>query len=323
MSLSIDWERKGEILIAVLSGRIDGSNADQFLSTLEAEIDPDHHHLILDFERVSFISSAGLRVGLLIAREYRKSEKDFALCTLSDPIRGIFSVSGFDRVISIYASKIAAINALEKAHGGAEEISEQEKAKKILTMKTPVDFNIVGDNIRDIADLTVEKHEFRKDEALPSEIREGAVAQIKDVLWQRVEQLKARRGQMLEGMFSAAEASLGQAVDEKTPASVSQTTQRLEEGSEEEARDDRIRMLKSEVDLDIVEDSVQDIAEFTVEKYEFEHDTNLSSEAHKAAVAYIKEELGQRIERLKGQRNAILGEMFRTAEETLDDVLAN
>ena len=40
MRISIDWERKGEVLIAGLVGRVDSSNANDFQKLMESEIAP-------------------------------------------------------------------------------------------------------------------------------------------------------------------------------------------------------------------------------------------------------------------------------------------
>ena len=72
---------------------------------------------------------------------------------------------------------------------------------------------IVGDNILDIADFTVEKYEFRNDTTLAPDVREEAVSRIKDVLWQKVEAIKLRRQKILEDMFSTAQATLDDVVD--------------------------------------------------------------------------------------------------------------
>ena len=113
MSISVTWERKDGVLIATLDGRIDGSNAGEFQTALESGIEARDNALILDFEKVSFISSAGLRVGLVIARKFNEPGKKFGVCTLSEPIREIVTVSGFDQIISVYESQAAAIKALE------------------------------------------------------------------------------------------------------------------------------------------------------------------------------------------------------------------
>lgn len=113
MSVSVNWERKDGVLIGMLDGRIDGRNADEFQTALESGIEVGDNALLLDFENVSFISSAGLRVGLVIARKFNQPGKKFGVCTLSEPIREIITVSGFDQIISVYESQAAAIEALE------------------------------------------------------------------------------------------------------------------------------------------------------------------------------------------------------------------
>ncbi len=87
--------------------------------------------------------------------------------------------------------------------------SEDDKMRSI---RDAVDFAIVGDNISDIAEFTVEKFEFKNDKTLSSETREEGVTRIKEVLWQRVEDLKRRRMQLLAEMFTLAERTLEEVI---------------------------------------------------------------------------------------------------------------
>lgn len=114
MGFDIKWERIQGILIAIILGRIDSSNADEFQRVLDAEINSADQALLLDFERVSYISSAGLRVGLIIAKQFNKPDKQFGICALSDPVHEVISASGFDEIISIYESRDAAIGEFKK-----------------------------------------------------------------------------------------------------------------------------------------------------------------------------------------------------------------
>lgn len=86
--------------------------------------------------------------------------------------------------------------------------------EKIGSMRSAVDMDIIGDNISDIAEFTIEKYEFKNDSTLSSEVRKGAVATIEEVLWQRVAELNLLRKQYLAGMFSLAEEALGEVVDQ-------------------------------------------------------------------------------------------------------------
>ena len=87
--------------------------------------------------------------------------------------------------------------------------------EKIGSMQSAVDMEIIGDNISDIAEFTIEKYEFSHDDALSSEKREQAVARIEEVLWNRVNELNLLRKQYLAGMFNLAEDALNSVVDKR------------------------------------------------------------------------------------------------------------
>ena len=94
-------------------------------------------------------------------------------------------------------------------------MSDSSNEEKIGQVRSSVDFNVVGDNILDIADFTVEKYEFRSDTTLSPETRGEAVEKIKDALWKQVEELRLRRKQILEQMFNLADETLNEVVDKK------------------------------------------------------------------------------------------------------------
>lgn len=91
--------------------------------------------------------------------------------------------------------------------------SQSELEKRLAAIRDAVDMDLVGDNVSDIAEFTLEKFEYRTGSTLSPKIRREAVAEIKDLLWQRVERLQQRRQEILADMFNAAEARLGQVID--------------------------------------------------------------------------------------------------------------
>jgi hypothetical protein len=89
-------------------------------------------------------------------------------------------------------------------------LSDEEKMGSV---KSAVNLAILGDNISDIATFTLEKYEFKNDTTLSSEVREAGDAKIKEVLWQRVEELKKRHMQILAEMFTLAETTLDEVIN--------------------------------------------------------------------------------------------------------------
>lgn len=111
--MNINTERDGGRLVIKTEGRIDGSNASDFQNSVEAVITSEDSTVILDFENLDYISSAGLRVILLIAKDLKQKDKKFAICSLSDMVREIFMISGFDQIIDVHDDLAAASSALQ------------------------------------------------------------------------------------------------------------------------------------------------------------------------------------------------------------------
>lgn len=76
--------------------------------------------------------------------------------------------------------------------------------------------------------------------------------------------------------------------------------------------------VKNSLDMNILGDNISDIADFAVEKYEFRHDTTLSTEAREAAVAQTQAALWEMVEALKLKRQQILKRFFEKADEAVN-----
>ena len=111
--MEINTEQKGGVLVALTVDRVDGSNAREFQEALQAVIKDTGNAFLLDMEQLTYISSAGLRVILLIARTLQGKNTKFAVCSLSDSVREVFEISGFDKIVATHATQSDAIAALE------------------------------------------------------------------------------------------------------------------------------------------------------------------------------------------------------------------
>ena len=109
--MGLNYERNNGILIILAEGRVDSANAQEFQISLANEIDESDRAVILDFGKITYISSAGLRVILLTAKSLRRQNASLTVCSLSDPIREVFEISGFDKMIPIRDSKLDAVAA--------------------------------------------------------------------------------------------------------------------------------------------------------------------------------------------------------------------
>ena len=110
--MDVTTERQDGVLSVQVGGRIDGSNVAEFEEAIRTAIEESDRAVIMDFEKLVYISSAGLRAILLTAKSLGNRNAKFALCSLSDQIREVFEISGFDKIITIYPSKAEALASL-------------------------------------------------------------------------------------------------------------------------------------------------------------------------------------------------------------------
>ncbi len=111
--MDVTTERQDGVLYAWVGGRIDGSTAAELEETVRTAIEDSDRAVIMDFGDLTYISSAGLRAILLIAKSLGKQNAKFALCSLPDPIREVFEISGFHKIIAIHPSRAEALAALD------------------------------------------------------------------------------------------------------------------------------------------------------------------------------------------------------------------
>lgn len=107
--MRIGETRKNDSLIIAPIGRIDSETAPGLEKKLRTILAETPSNLILDFSATDYISSAGLRVVLLTAKQMRSSGKGLAICGLNDNVREVFSMSGFDKILTIVVSREQAI----------------------------------------------------------------------------------------------------------------------------------------------------------------------------------------------------------------------
>lgn len=103
MSVSFQTHQSGDKTVVSAIGRIDSSNASEFETALFEVLDKGPTGgVAVDFSKLDYISSAGLRVVLMGAKRQMAAKAPFAVCGLSENIQKVFSIGGFERIVSIY-----------------------------------------------------------------------------------------------------------------------------------------------------------------------------------------------------------------------------
>lgn len=102
MSLEVREERRAEGLRVSPVGRVDSNTSAELERFLIAR--GSEPRLVVDLSGVEYISSAGLRVFLMLARKMKDTGGRLALCALPPPVRQVFDLAGFTTLFVVEPS---------------------------------------------------------------------------------------------------------------------------------------------------------------------------------------------------------------------------
>lgn len=97
-------QRFADTVVVTPAGRIDQSNVEAFGVTLAPYLDrcaPDKDRLVLDMSKLEYISSAGLRVLMLAAKQAKAQSGTLVVSGLQPLVQEIFHISRFTMIFTI------------------------------------------------------------------------------------------------------------------------------------------------------------------------------------------------------------------------------
>ena len=93
--MEVTEKKQNGISILGLLGRLDSNTSLEFEKRLFEVIEDGHRSVIVDFDGLDYISSAGLRVLLKATKELKRTEGKIVLCSMKDYIKEVFEIAGF------------------------------------------------------------------------------------------------------------------------------------------------------------------------------------------------------------------------------------
>ncbi|MDR1086391.1 MAG: STAS domain-containing protein [Deltaproteobacteria bacterium] len=110
MNIAVNEENGVRILS--VSGRMDATNSADFDQAAKELLGTAPSRILLDLSRLEFISSAGLRVVLILGKACQEHSLTLAFCDLQPMVAEIFSISSFDAIFKIFPTKEEALKNL-------------------------------------------------------------------------------------------------------------------------------------------------------------------------------------------------------------------
>lgn len=110
--MNIAESKEGAILILSPEGRLDAQSAPGLQARILERIEGGDSRMLLDLEKLEYISSAGLRVILVAAKKLKEGGGKIVVSSLSDGVKEVFRISGFDSILDTAESRSSGLSAL-------------------------------------------------------------------------------------------------------------------------------------------------------------------------------------------------------------------
>lgn len=108
--MDIQQETHGQVLLVAPHGRLDSETAGELELVLDDAGQSGCTHFVIDLASVVYVSSAGLRVLLALAKRLDGGLGSVRLCGLSANVRQVFDIAGFTSMFLLFPNRHAALD---------------------------------------------------------------------------------------------------------------------------------------------------------------------------------------------------------------------
>lgn len=107
--MEIAKKEVGAVAMVAVTGNLDTHTAPVAQACLDRVVEEGGTKILLDFTNLGYISSAGLRVLLTIAKRLEISSGVLRVCSLNSTVQEIFEISGFSTIFEVFDSESEAL----------------------------------------------------------------------------------------------------------------------------------------------------------------------------------------------------------------------
>ena len=107
--MDLQTKIENNAIVVTISGRLDAVTAPEYGKRIRELIDSGNSKFVVDFEQLDYISSAGLRALLLMAKLLKEKGGRVCLANVKGNVRSVFDMSGFIAIFKMEESVAAAL----------------------------------------------------------------------------------------------------------------------------------------------------------------------------------------------------------------------
>ena len=107
--MEISIKEVGSVTVLGFSGNLDTSTAPEAEDKINGLMEGGASKILINFENLNYISSAGLRVLLATAKKMMTTGGELKICSLNKTVQEVFDISGFSTILSLVANEADAL----------------------------------------------------------------------------------------------------------------------------------------------------------------------------------------------------------------------
>lgn len=107
--MQITVRDEGDTKVVMLDGKLDTNSTPPAEAEVNSLMDAGATKVLINFEKVSYISSSGLRFLLATAKRLKGTSGELKVCTLNEMATEVFQLSGFSAIIGIFDTEADAL----------------------------------------------------------------------------------------------------------------------------------------------------------------------------------------------------------------------
>ncbi len=98
-----------DVRILAFEGNLDTNTSPDAEREINGLIEAGTQKLLINFEKLDYISSAGLRILLATAKKLKPGGGDLKICCLNQTVQEVFDISGFSTILSVTTTEEEAL----------------------------------------------------------------------------------------------------------------------------------------------------------------------------------------------------------------------
>lgn len=102
--MNIEETMQNDTCVVRVSGRLDAVTAPELDKAVMQIIDQGKHKMAFDLTQLEYVSSAGLRTFLVVAKKLKGLSGELSLAGLQGNIKEVLEISGFPSILPCYDS---------------------------------------------------------------------------------------------------------------------------------------------------------------------------------------------------------------------------